>query len=291
MKQAMAFARTALRVDTIAAYKAQHSYDPVYTSLRDRLRESHGTSMQDLRVLDWGCGYFYPNLIFLGQDVKEMVGIDVYPVYRDGWQTLVRWSGGLRKPKATALALLEYVHAARYYRQLQRSYGIRAEHDRYQIVKYDGQRMPLEDGSFDCAVSNAVLQEVSGPLEECARELARVLKPGGTLDLEWHNFYAWSGHVLGEEYGRRSPWGHLLGGPYRPCLNRLKPEEALEAFSPWFTDLRLLAHDRHHRVSGKDPAFEPEGEEYLTPELQERLSQYPRELLLTRGFVLQGRRK
>lgn len=57
----------------------------------------------------------------------------------------------------------------------------------YEIVAYDttdvvgvGEELPFVDGSFDAVVSNAVLEHVKDPFR-CAREIVRVLKPGGEL--------------------------------------------------------------------------------------------------------------
>ena len=57
----------------------------------------------------------------------------------------------------------------------------------YEIVAYDttdvvgvGEELPFADGSFDAVVSTAVLEHVKDPFR-CAREIARVLKPGGEL--------------------------------------------------------------------------------------------------------------
>jgi SAM-dependent methyltransferase len=57
----------------------------------------------------------------------------------------------------------------------------------YEIVDYDttdvvgvGEYLPFKDESFDAVLSHAVLEHVRDPFR-CAEEIARVLKPGGTL--------------------------------------------------------------------------------------------------------------
>ena len=57
----------------------------------------------------------------------------------------------------------------------------------YEIVDYDstdvlgvGEKLPFIDDTFDAVISVAVLEHVRDPFR-CAREIARVLKPGGEL--------------------------------------------------------------------------------------------------------------
>lgn len=57
----------------------------------------------------------------------------------------------------------------------------------FEIVDYDttdvrgvGEVLPFVDNAFDAVISNAVLEHVKDPFR-CAREIARVLKPGGEL--------------------------------------------------------------------------------------------------------------
>lgn len=291
MNRLIAFARQAARAEVRAATRAEHDYQAVYRALKARLQELFGPALHNVRVLDFGCGFTYPLLVLLHNDVKEIVGVDVGPAYRDGLQSAIESGGGLRKPGAAAAAVLEYAQARRYYQHLQAQAAVSVRHSDYHVVRYNGSRLPFEQGAFDCIISNAVLQELPLPLEPFAGEMARVLKPGGAIDLEWHNFYSWSGHYKGELESRRMPWGHLRGGPYHPCLNRATPTQIIEAFTPHFAHLRVLGHDRDYRLRDRDPRFIPEGKEALTPEIAAELAEYPREWLLTRGFILQGYRR
>lgn len=57
----------------------------------------------------------------------------------------------------------------------------------FEIVDYSttdvrgvGEALPFNDGVFDAVISNAVLEHVKDPFQ-CAREILRVLKPGGDL--------------------------------------------------------------------------------------------------------------
>lgn len=53
---------------------------------------------------------------------------------------------------------------------------------RLDLVLGDSQRLPFEDASFDHAILHLILAVVPNP-EQCLAEAARVLKPGGTLQV------------------------------------------------------------------------------------------------------------
>jgi len=287
VKNLLTLAARAARVDDAAQRTARYDYAVVYQALLARLRQRFGDRLSGIRVLDFGCGYRYPNVVLLSRDVGEMVGVEVAPLFRDGWRAPVMEPIRRRKLGTALESVLDYSQAARYYRHLERLTDAPVQHEAYRIARYDGSRLPFEDGSFDCVISNAVLQELPLPMERFAREIARVLRPGGSIDLEWHNFHSLSGNYRDPADSRREPWGHLLGGYYHPSLNRLSPAEMRHAFSPWFEELETLGHDREYRLSA-DPGFTQEGEELLSPELARRLEEYPREWLVTRGYILQG---
>jgi SAM-dependent methyltransferase len=283
--------RAAVTANDYALRCVRHDHGVVYASLRRRLEQLFGERLPEIRVLDFGCGFTYPMVAMLHGSVGEVIGADVSPVFRDGLQRAVEWEGGWLKPGRAAEAIIEYLRASRYHRHLGSITGSPVRHHEYRILRSSGSEIPVEAESVDCVISNAVLQELPGDLSVYAREMARVLRPGGVIDLEWHSFYSWSGHYLGPEESDRNPWGHLLGGRYHPSLNRATPDQMKAAFAPYFDDVELLAHDRQYRIRGRDADYEPEGGQYLTPDLEARLADYPREWLLTRGYVLQGHRR
>lgn len=71
-------------------------------------------------------------------------------------------------------------------------------------VFYDGDRFPFEDGSFDGVLCTQVLEHVFNP-EEFLREVARVLRPGGTLVLTVP--FVWDEHEQPHDFARYSSFG------------------------------------------------------------------------------------
>jgi SAM-dependent methyltransferase len=69
---------------------------------------------------------------------------------------------------------------------------------------YDGNRLPLEDGSFDTVISIQVLEHTPQPRQLVA-EMARVLKKGGTLILAAP--FSFRLHEEPDDYFRYSPYG------------------------------------------------------------------------------------
>lgn len=261
--------------------------DRLLPPLKERLTRVFGAGLADRTLVDFGCGYDYPLVCLLAPSVKEIVGVDVCPVYRRG-ELGPGLRGGLL---AATKRLAAHELTTRVHDHIAALVGKPADGKPYRTMQSGDRDLPLPDGFADAVVSNAVLQELPLPLEDFAREMHRVLAPSGYVDLEWHNFYSLSGNYGDAERRRTQPWGHLLGGPVHPRLNRVRPEQVVAAFSPWFTDIRVLAHDARHRTAGEHPGYEEEGRDLLTPELAARLSRYPRSLLLTRGYVLVGRRR
>jgi len=83
-----------------------------------------------------------------------------------------------------------------------------------EILRYDGGRLPFEDGAIDCFVSTETFEHVPDPMEK-AREVLRVLRPGGRffLTVPWSARFHYQPH----DYYR-----------YTPTALRLMFQEALE---------------------------------------------------------------
>jgi len=278
---------------------ARHDHDEAFASLLARLRALTGREPTTWRVLDLGCGFTYPNVLLLGALGADVTGADVLEGFaRDGAGALAGvWRRqGVSAARALPKACRQKLRAALYHRQLARRAGRRLPRD-VRLASYDGLHLPFPDAAFDAVTSTAVLEHVAD-LDAFAREVARVLRPGGVADMLWHNYYALSGNHLPDDLCRAYPWGHLSGtlpplspalARNHPFLNRATPAVIEAAFARSLRIARIVGADAAHRLAG-EAGFSYEGEDLLTPELARQLAAHPRELLLTRAYLLQARK-
>lgn len=147
---------------------------------------------------------------------------------------------------------------------------------------------PLRSGAYDLVASNAVLEHVDD-VKKYFAEVHRLLKPGGLSFGLVHNYYSISGgHNLECAYPdtnpspRVAPWDHLRDNQYptHVYLNQLKPEDYRSAAAASLEILLFEGRDINHNAGGL------EGEQFLTPEVRAELSQYPKDLLLTRSYCI-----
>ena len=121
----------------------------------------------------------------------------------------------------------------------------------------------------------------------------RVLEPGGVADHLWHNDYSLSGNHLADSISRANPWGHLRGELVpKSSLYPRGPDEIRRIFSEFFEVIAEWRADKKHRRHGVDRDFEEEGAELYAGAVSAHpeLTVYPRELLVTRCYVIQLRK-
>jgi len=126
-----------------------------------------------------------------------------------------------------------------------------------------------------------------------AREIARILAPGGLFYGIIHNFYSLSGgHNPDWAYAderpstRVPPWDHLRENlhPAFVHLNGLAPDAYRSALGETLEVLLFEGRDINHDAPGI------EGERFLTPDIASELVAYPRDLLLTRSWCVIARK-
>ena len=165
------------------------------------------------------------------------------------------------------------------------------------LKTYDGRNLPFSDQTFDVVCSNAVLEHVNpNDLAKLSNEITRITRPSGISYHLWHNYYSLSGAHIPNEIALAHPWGHLLGDPQvnnwlnssGTYLNRMLPEKIIEFLSYGFRCVAVYSVDKNHNKSENVSEFTYEGEVFFTKELESKLTNYPRNTLLTRAFLFIG---
>jgi len=278
----------------------EHDFKNVFQKGRHDISELLGRELGNLRVMVLGCGYNYPDVALWSTVVDDVVGVDVRHVFwRNGlghlYECLRHDGRGRFRSMGESIYRRRGYHA--YYRRLRELSGTDLDFVHQDLISYDGMSLPFADGSFDVICSNAVLEHVSD-LAALTREMRRVTKEGGISYHLWHNYYSLSGGHVSDRLAFERPWSHLLGDPdvalhlelSGTYLNKMLPSDIVKILSNGFHSVSVLQVDKDHRKKGIDSAFSYEGEELLTPDLENRLSPIPREILLTRAYLLVGRR-
>jgi SAM-dependent methyltransferase len=285
---------------------ANHDYFNVFLKCKsdiESLLNARGRKIPDANILVLGCGYNYPDVILGSTVAKQVIGIDVREAFwKDGFRALYHEmrEAGYGRLVALARVFLDRCVYRNYFDHLRELSGVDLDQYGQDLRTYDGVHLPFGDGSFDIVCSNAVLEHVDREsFAELVREIARVTKESGISYHLWHNYYSLSGSHVGDHLAVTHPWGHLLNDPEFEAwlrftgtyLNRMLPQEIVELLSLCFRCEALYSVDKNHNKLGLDSDFSYEGEGLLTNERERKLSQYPRELLLTKVFLFIGHKQ
>jgi SAM-dependent methyltransferase len=271
---------------------AEHDYRQVFKTVLQDLAPFGVSSLADLNVLDLGCGQRFPFSLLCAAEEAHVTALDVSWVEpglsAKGIVRTLRTSGPKRALKSVTR---QVIFDPKYYGRLSALSGAsRKDAHRIHFVwtDPDSSVYPLPSARFDLVVSIAVLEHVRD-VHAVAREVARVLKPGGIFYAFIHNYYSLSGgHRLEWAYPDTHPsqdvppWDHLRSRRYPPdyFLNELRPEEYREAIGE-VLEIELF--------EGRGESHEPgvlEGERFLVGPAAVELAEYPRDLLLTRSWCV-----
>jgi len=270
---------------------AKHDVNNVYEKAMRDLRQFGIDEIGGKRVLDLGCGQRYPFALQCAANGASVTALDINYVKPDllptAFYRMMRHNGTKRAVKSTLRRIL---WDDEYYETMESAAGkpLRSYESEINFVIADptSASYSLPSESFDLIASNAVLEHVEN-VPAFAAEVERLLDANGYFYAIIHNYYSLSGgHNLEWAFPDDSPpaevppWDHLRENRYPEWLylNHYRPEQYKEAFAK---HLQVVQFD------GVGITHEPdelEGEDLLTPEIASELSQYSRELLLTRAW-------
>jgi SAM-dependent methyltransferase len=219
-----------------------------------------------LKVLDLANGRLRPQYYLLKAAGHEVTGIDLINGSGSGWvdlgYRLARWL---------------------YKRQIP---GYNKSKQPDSLVCGDVSRLPFASDYFDLVTSVAAFEHFLD-VPAVVSEVKRVLRHDGIAWVGIHLFTSPSGgHTVGfTEIPMRSipdgiePWDHLRQRkfPFSVPLNQWRLHQYLQVFSENF---ELL----HHYCAGR------EGEHLLTPDIEAELSEYSREELTSRSYIIIARK-
>ena len=280
---------------------ATHDYFNVFLKRKTEIEELECVDLPNARVLIIGCGYHYPDVSLWSSVSKSAVGVDVRTAYlRNRFAVLNHSYVAEGKNLAESIArsaFLRWTYKS-YYDHLRLVSDIPLNEHRQEVIAYDGIHLPFIDESFDIVCSNAVLEHVSN-LDAVSEEIRRITRPSGICYHLWHNYNALSGAHVPEDIARSSPWGHLTGDSQvqewlnlsETYLNKMSAGEIIDVLSQAFETVRISQLDKDHNRKGIDDAFEYEGADLFTKDLESKLYDHTKEDLLTRAYSFIGVRR
>jgi SAM-dependent methyltransferase len=276
-----------------ALQRARHDYENVFLKSKRDITTLMQCPLDKVSILVFGCGYTYPDVVLFSSAAHCVAGVDIKDVfYRDGMKKLFRsiYERNGSVVFAFLKAALRRYRDKKYVHSLEKISGVRIDHQRYNVLSYDGHHLPFKEQTFDVVISNAVLEYVED-LEPIFKELHRITKEHGISYHLWLNFYSFYGGHVSKHVSQKDPWGHLRNKYKTRDLNKFTPSVMQNYFSKYFDVLALYHLDKNHNKRGIDTAFRFEREELLSESIKDELRSFPRDLLLTRTFLIIGRKK
>ncbi|WP_161629823.1 class I SAM-dependent methyltransferase [Desulfogranum japonicum] len=242
---------------------------------------------EGVRCLDFGCGLLQWQTIMLNSLGAKVTGVDMEYIRTDRRldKYLQIWKTNTPE-RAIKTAFWDYMYRRRYLEALEDCSPFTLKMDNLDFRQLTSQALPFENDTFDLVVSHEVFEHIPD-VWAAAREVKRVLKPGGLLYANVHLFPSISGgHHVEWKYPDETPsqhvppWDHLRGKkfPDHPSwINELRERDYKPIFEGMF---ELLC-------------WEPsvyEGVHLLTKEIRAELTDYSEDELLKKGVILVARK-
>jgi len=227
----------------------------------------YGLKLNGIRVLEVGCGYAYPYVLLFDSAGTDITGIDIQALSRrhvgaKGYAPLLKTRGTL--PTVRRIGR-DFLFRMAFDRRLQQASNLVIKPRRAKLARMDAGCMGFADRTFDFIYSSACFEHLE-EVPKAAAEIARILKPGGVVEIEVHLFTSMTGGHEPELYNHRPPpphfqlWGHLLDPNWEAplFLNRWREHQYRNVLTDQFRIREVMVTSDH-------------GRQYLTSEIVSRL--------------------
>lgn len=180
----------------------------------------------------------------------------------------------------------DVLHSRTYYDELRRVCPLPLVMEGLDMRLMDVTELSFPEGHFDLVVSHEVFEHLVD-VPAALSELKRTMRKGAVAYIYIHLFTSLSGgHSIRWKFPDTNPpndvppWDHLRGGRHTRTpsyVNKLRADEYRGMFEEAFEILEWIPTER-------------EGEQHLTREIREELSEYSVDELLTKGIIVIARK-
>ncbi len=263
-------------------WKARYQYEQFQVMLN--VLERCVGPVSGKRILDIGCGKFYPFTLLFNSLGNQVTGIDI--LYIAAKESLVRRyhrilrRDGLRSLTEELLYKFSFKERS-YYQALKQVSAFPLTTEGITFGQMSAEDMSFPDETFDIVVSVATFEHIAD-MPRAVSELSRVMKRGAIAYIDINLFTSPSGghHFNWPNTAKVPSWDHLRQRrlPFTVYLNEMREHEYLEMFGGKLKIIEVTDIEKG------------QGRELLTPEIRAELSDYSEEELTKYGIAIIGQK-
>lgn len=264
-----------------------HEHYSFFVKMIDDLKQL-GYDLKGLRVLDVGCGKSFWLTLLLHSYGAHVTGIDtevVEPGFNIKKYIKILKRNGIERVLRTLY--WDIFYASPYYRELEKLVDFPLKFKTVDTRNISITDIDFPDSTFDLVVSYEVFEHIPDVVSAIER-LYKLMKHDGITYLCIHNYASISGgHHIAWKYPDTEPsmvvppWDHLRQNIYPSIpswINRMREVDYHKTFIEKFQIIEWL-----HPLQ--------EGKNLLTKEIEEELSNYSKEELLNKWFIIVAKPK